>query len=193
MWQVLDQWDKRIFLFLNGLHQDWLDYPMQLISGKLTWLPLYLVLIGLLIYRFRRKVIGYFITIALCITAADQFASGLMKPLVKRLRPCREPEIMDQVYALSGCGQYGFMSSHAANSFALAVFMGFALSKFSEGKMLTISLFVWATIVAYSRIYVGVHYPADVICGGLSGGLWAFLICRLAHRYRLFDLQIPKF
>ncbi len=185
MLETLDQLDKSLFLFLNGLHQPWADTPMIWITKTQTWFPLYALIIGFLIYHFRKKVIYVLLAITLTITAADQFASHFMKPTVKRFRPCRNPEMKENVYLLVGCSEYGFISSHSANTFALATFLFLLAGVYfpTYQKKAGLFFFTWAGIVSYSRIYVGVHYAGDLICGALAGVFFAYLFFGLLRRF----------
>jgi undecaprenyl-diphosphatase len=169
--------DTELFLFLNGLHADWLDPIMIFISGKLSWTPFYLVLLYLIIKNYKKQSILIIIGIILLIICSDQISSSVFKPLFERPRPCHNEAIKDLVYLPSGhCGgAYGFISSHACNVFALAVFITHILKRyyFNIGWV----MFIWATLVAYSRIYMGVHYPGDVLVGATVGALigWGFV------------------
>ena len=171
--------DKKLFLFINGLHDSHLDETMRIISTTGVWIPFYAVLIFLIIRKFKKQSWLPLLTITLLIVLCDQFASGLMKPLFERLRPCHEPSLQNLIYMPFGCGgQYGFISSHAANTFGLAMFIWLLFKKQSKYWGL---MFLWAFIVSYSRIYLAAHYPADVFLGGLSGVLWAKLLYEIMH------------
>ena len=169
--------DTELFLFLNGLHADWLDPIMIFISGKLSWTPFYLVLLYLIIKNYKKQSILIIIGIILLIICSDQISSSVFKPLFERPRPCHNEAIKDLVYLPSGhCGgAYGFISSHACNVFALAVFITHVLKKYYS--KIGWVMFAWATLVAYSRIYMGVHYPGDVLVGAAVGALigWGFV------------------
>ena len=173
--------DIELFLTLNGFHRDWLDHFMILLSWKFTWIPLYLFSIYLIIKKYKVKSLVIIGGIILTITLADQIASGFFKPTIKRPRPCHEEVIKDRIYLADNyCGgHYGFFSSHAANSFGYAVFM-FLL--FSSAYLWVKYLIIpWAIAVSYSRIYLGVHYPLDLITGALCGtlpALFCYSICR---------------
>jgi len=170
MLHTLDQLDRALFLWLNGFHEPSVDVAMRLITATAPWIPLYGLIVAWLIWRWGRHSVGALVVIALAITAADQFASSLVKPLVGRLRPCHDALISTQVHTIAGCGgQYGFISSHAANTFALAMLVFLLSRPFPEHRLLGWAMFAWAGLVTYSRIYAGVHYPTDVLCGALAG------------------------
>ena len=171
--------DTELFLFLNGLHVDWLDPVMTFISGKITWAPFYLVLLFLVIRKYKRQSILILIGIVLLIVCSDQISSGIFKPIFERPRPCHNEAIKDLVYLPNGhCGgAYGFISSHACNTFALAVFITHILKRYY--KKIAWVMFIWASLVAYSRIYMGVHYPGDVVVGAIVGMLVGFIISKL--------------
>lgn len=171
--------DTELFLFLNGLHVDWLDPVMTFISGKITWAPFYLVLLFLVIKKYKRQSILILIGVVLLIVCSDQISSGIFKPIFERPRPCHNEAIKDLVYLPNGhCGgAYGFISSHACNTFALAVFITHILKR--HYKKIAWVMFSWASLVAYSRIYMGVHYPGDVVVGAIVGMLVGFIISRI--------------
>jgi undecaprenyl-diphosphatase len=178
----MQELDADLFRFLNSLHTDWLD-PIMVFSTKThTWFPFYALLILFLMFRFKAKSVSIVLCITLLILLADQFASSLMKPLFGRLRPCHVEDFAGWIHLPDGKagGKFGFISSHAANTFALAAFMHRLLPE-KNFFAFRVLLWIWAFVVSYSRIYVGVHYPGDVVFGGLSGVLWAFLV----HRYVL--------
>lgn len=189
MLERLNTLDTRLFLFLNGKHNAFFDPIMYWASDKLFWFPFYAVLIFLLIRWYRKKSILILLCTAVLITLSDQLASHLIKGLVKRLRPSREPLLAGLVH-LSKAGRggmYGFVSSHAANCVALTVFLCLILDR--KYRWLKGILIFWALLVSYSRIYVGVHYPGDVFCGGLLGAGLGWLLSlgyRWASRY-FFD------
>jgi undecaprenyl-diphosphatase len=186
MLESLDEIDKTIFLFLNGLHQDWLDPIMQFITGTVSWIPFYILILVFLFWKFKKYAFIILIAIALSITAADQFTSSFMKPTFQRLRPCYDEQISHQVYNYVGCGgQFGFASSHAANTFALAMILWIACRGMNERRKIAYLMFSWASLVTYSRIYVGVHYLGDVLVGGIVGIILAFLISFLFKKMNI--------
>ncbi|WP_339923211.1 phosphatase PAP2 family protein [uncultured Cyclobacterium sp.] len=167
-------WDEQLFLFLNQIHASWLDPLMLAITGKYIWIPLYAFLLYLIFREYKGNGLWYLVGLIIVIWMADQFTSGFMKPYFERLRPCHDPRWQDIILNYSGCGgRYGFASSHAANTFALAAF----LYKVGKNRIPGFSwLFLWAAIVSYSRIYLGVHYPLDILVGASIGVFIGWLI-----------------
>ena len=171
--ETIKYWDEQLFLYLNGYHQDWLDPIVYTLTGKLIWIPLYAFFIYLIIKHFKKGSVWILAGIGLAILMADQTASGFMKPFFERLRPCHDPRFEGLMYNYGGCGgMYGFVSSHAANTFALAIYLNLAFRHHLKGFWW---LYVWAGIISYTRVYLGVHYPLDIIVGALVGLLsgWA--------------------
>ena len=182
MIDFLTRIDTELFLFLNGLHVYWLDPVMTFISGKITWAPFYIVLLFLVIKNYKKQSIIIIIGIILLIVCSDQISSSIFKPIFERPRPCHNEAIKDLVYLPNGhCGgAYGFISSHACNTFALATFLTLLLKKYY--KKIAYVMFIWATLVAYSRIYMGVHYPGDVIAGAAVGAIIGVIIAKVADK-----------
>ncbi len=173
--------DKSVFLFFNGLHNHFFDILMAWISNKFTWFPFYAVLIIWLIVKYKLKGLILVLMIVLVIILCDQVTSSFMKPFFARLRPCHDPEIESRVHVVGSCGGlYGFASSHAANAFGLVMFLYLIFRKIIRN---TAYLFIWAFMIAYSRVYVGVHFTGDVAAGALTGCLFAFLIYALYLKF----------
>ncbi len=171
--------DEKLFMFLNGLHSGFLDIIMWHISGKYIWLTLYVVLLYAIIKKYRQQGFLFILGIVLTIVIADQ-TSVFIKNSVERLRPTHNPDFGNIVHVVRNYrgGNYGFVSSHAANCFGLATFIALIFKK----QWITASMLVWAIIVSYSRIYLGVHYPGDIICGGILGSTIAFVLFFISNK-----------
>lgn len=172
---IINNLDHELFLFLNGLHVDWLDPVMTFISSEMGWIPFYAILLYLVFRKSGwRGLLFVVIGVVILITCSDQLSSHVFKPVFHRLRPCHDPLIQDLVHLPNGhCGgQYGFISSHACNTFALASFIALIMNKFY--KKIGLLMFIWAALVSYSRIYMGVHFPGDVLCGAAVGMILGF-------------------
>lgn len=184
---MLEQLDRQLFLYLNSLNSPFWDQVMFAVSGRLIWIPLYLAILIFLEIKYKRKFIIILLLIILGVALADQISVQLFKNLVQRLRPCHEPSLEGIVHLVNGqCGgQFGFVSSHATNSFNVALISLLFIRK----RWFTVSIIIWATVVGYSRIYLGVHYPGDVICGSIVGALLGWSIFKL---YVLTDNQILR-
>ena len=181
--------DTEILLAINGWHAPWADSLMWIISAKETWIPLYLLLIGLLVWRYRQPAttrvkwmqkvpacVLMIIVIGLAVGAADFIASGILKDWVARPRPSRVPALEGVLHLVNGykSGRYGFVSSHAANTMAC----GLLFSLIWRKKITTCGLMLWVAANCYSRMYLGVHYPLDILGGLIVGALvaWAAFV-----------------
>ena len=178
---MLERFDQQLFLFINSSNSPFFDHLMYAISGRLIWVPLYLAILIYLGIKYKRKFLIILIFIILAATLADQ-SSVIVKNIFHRLRPCHEPTIIGIVHLVNGeCGGvYGFVSSHATNCFDVALLSLLFIKK----RWYTISIIFWAGIIGYSRIYLGVHYPGDVICGSFLG---AFIGWSMYNLYILTD------
>jgi undecaprenyl-diphosphatase len=182
MWENLIEKDQEWFVFLNGLGSSAWDPFWMALSNKWTALPLYVLLLYLTVRQIGWKRTALFlIFIGLLITCTDQLAN-FFKYGIQRLRPCHEPGLSGMVRLVKdSCGgRYGYFSAHAANSFGLAVFFTVFLG--SRRLVWAALLLSWALLVAYSRIYLGVHYPLDVLSGSLAGAFLGWLFARLFLR-----------
>jgi len=169
MIEALESLDLELFLFLNGLHHVALDPLMLWISEKYVWIPFYLLLLGLIVRKHDLKSLVIIIpALIMLITLSDQISVQIFKNGFERYRPCYNEDIQNLIHLLGDCGgRFGFISSHATNSFALAIFLILVM----KSRSFMLVMFVWAAIVSYSRIYLGVHYPADIAVGALVGGI----------------------
>lgn len=173
--------DARLLLIVNGAHSPFFDSVMWCISGRWIWVPFYAVLAYLLFRRMSwQRASICLVTIGLIILAADQTCATLIRPEIGRLRPANlNNPLSSFVHIVNGYrgGRYGFPSCHAANTFALAVFMSLVI----RHKWFTVMMFSWAFIVSYSRMYLGVHYFGDLFCGATIGSLFAVLFYYLQN------------
>lgn len=168
------EFDKHLMLLLNGWHSPFFDFLMPVITNKYTGIPIYLAILVILFRKVDMKklliaIAAILVTFALC----DSLSVALFKETFQRLRPGWDPQIMDQVRMLEyKGGQYGFVSSHAANLFGLATITSLLI----KNRIYTVLIFFWAALVGYSRIYVGKHFPADVVCGAIFGMIVGYLV-----------------
>jgi len=171
--------DTSLFLYLNGKHNGFWDVVMYWTSKEYTWLPLYFFLLYLVYKKQPEQTLSVLLSVGILITLSDQLSVHLFKNFFLRYRPSHNLLIQSLVHTVKGYrgGMYGFVSSHASNTFALATFMGLRLNKYY--KYIATCLLVWACFVSYSRIYLGVHYPADVAAGALLGIILALLVDKL--------------
>jgi undecaprenyl-diphosphatase len=189
MLEAFLSFDRWLVLAINHAHTPALDGIMVFASNRYAWIPAYALLITVLIDVFRRRALLLLPLVVAAVGLADSITSRLFKPFFARLRPCHDPKLARLLHLPDGCGgQFGFLSSHAANSMALAVFLLLVLPKgrFQATKALA---FIWAILLSYSRMYLGAHYPTDVLGGAAIGALlgWgaAALYQNLAARWRL--------
>lgn len=195
--------DTEILLAINSWHAPWADTLMWIVSAKTTWIPLYLLLIVLLARRYRRPAMTsvkwlqrvpagavIILVIGLAVGVADFIASGILKELVARPRPTRVAELEGMLHLVNGyrSGQYGFVSSHAANTMVVALLF----SLIWRNKIATVGLMLWVAANSYSRMYLGVHYPLDILGGLIVGSLVALVAYGFLRRTRLLELPDPQ-
>lgn len=180
--------DHQIFAFLNGLHADWMDPIQYWISNKYIWIPFYVLLLAGVVYQYKKKAILIISMVITLVATVDQTARAF-KYGVERQRPSSTlsslgytPHTVNNYY---GKGNASFYSAHASNSFAIAVFIGTLLMPLLKGARKY--LIIWASIVAYSRIYLGVHFPSDITVGAITGVVYG---CLFLKGYSYLSLKL---
>ncbi|QYA24056.1 phosphatase PAP2 family protein [Gramella sp. MT6] len=176
--EKLAELDRELFLYLNNLGSENWDWMWIAISDKWMAIPLYALLLYLIFRKFGWKpTLITMVVVALLITATDQLAN-LFKHGFERPRPCRQEGVMEYArFVAERCGRFGYFSAHAANSTGVAVFLSLLFKK--HYPKLFMFLLIWAIVVSYSRIYLGVHYPGDVITGMFIGAVFGYLFQQL--------------
>ena len=196
MIEQLNQLDQTLFLAINGMHTDFSDLFMWCFSSKLIWIPFYATIVYVLFRNYSWKVaVATLLAVGLTILMADQICSSLIRPAVERFRPSNlKSPIVDLVHIVHNYrgGAYGFPSCHATNTFALATFLWMLF----RNRTVTIGLFAWALLTVWSRVALGVHYPGDLLVGGLIGMLsaffWVFVLKRAVGRLQLCSEPLPQ-
>ncbi|MBK9017158.1 MAG: phosphatase PAP2 family protein [Saprospiraceae bacterium] len=185
------QFDENLFYLVNsGCQNQFFDWLMPLLRDKYIWLPLYVFIGSFLLLNFKQKGLYLCLAFVLTVGIADGTSSQLIKKNVQRLRPCKVLEPRKDMHLLVPCGSgFSFPSSHATNHFAIATYLFLIFGKFF--RWIKIPLVLWASSIAFAQVYVGVHYPMDVIVGALLGFLigWG-VYTLLAHLP--FDLALTN-
>lgn len=183
--ELLKQIDTKLFLLINNHHCSFCDFIFYRASDKWIWIPFYLLVAFVLFKKFGSGIWKIFLSAAILIFLSDQF-SVLIKDCVMRYRPCHNLILQSHVHLINNScgGLYGFVSSHAANSMALAAFVFMLIGK--ETKWIALLILAWCLLVAYSRIYLGTHYPADIMGGWITGFVMAWIIFYLYKKFDFF-------
>ena len=181
---MIESLDKQLFLFLNSANSPFWDTVMYIISAKVTWIPLYIAILIYVGRRYKRKFPVILLFIILAVILSDLSSVHLFKNIFQRLRPCHDPDLEGLVHLVKAqCGGlYGFVSSHASNSFNVALLSLMFIRK----KWYSVSIILWAAVIGYSRIYLGVHFPGDVLCGSILGAFVGWTC------YKLFEYTDNK-
>ena len=188
MLDYLNDIDTEVLLAINGLHGTFQDAFWWLISAKWASVLLVLAFVWILLHQNRRHALLTLAMLVLAFVLADQISSGLIKHLVERLRPSQDPSLDNMIHIVNNYrgGKFGFVSSHAANSFAAATLIALVM----RHKAVTFSLFTWAVLQCYSRVYLGVHYPGDILGGMVVGILVGCLVwCLMRWLQRRFNIS----
>ena len=172
--------DQRLFFFLNGMHNPFFDTVMCRLTGSLVWIPVYLLFLYLVIREYRWQTLIVIAFAACLILVSDQLCN-IVKETIHRFRPSNDPALT-AVHIVNGYrgGTYGFYSAHASNTFAVAVYLILLIGQ--RFKFMIFLLLAWACVMSYTRIYLGVHFPGDVICGGIAGAIIGFCFGKLCLR-----------
>lgn len=177
--------DKELFLYLNSFHSDFWDTIMLMVTRKETWVPFFAIIIFFVVRNSPKNALLVLLFLAILIVVTDQF-SVILKESIQRLRPVHDPEIGPLVHnVLRKGGLHGFVSSHAANSFAIFAFT----SRFFKNRLYSGLILFWAVIFSHSRIYSGVHYPLDILGGAILG----LIVGEALFRIYLYVLNLKFF
>ena len=179
------EWDRELLVNINSLNAPFWDNIMWWISDRFVWIPLYLSIVFFLFKIKGRDAMIAALAVGLCILIADQVASGFCKPFFERLRPTHDPQLKDILHIVNDyrSSLYGFCSSHASNTFGIATLTCLLF----RNKWYATLIFSWAVLNSYSRMYLGVHFPLDIVCGALVGVAAGYI------SYYLYKYAVCKF
>lgn len=190
MESILHLDEQLFYLINNGWQNPFFDAIMPIWREKSTWIPLYVLLAVFIVYRFKIKGLYLILALGLLIGISDNLSSQLIKKNVRRIRPCNDATVQDN-HLLISCGSgYSFPSTHAANHFAIATFLSLTLGQFY--RKIRLPLYLWAASIALGQVYVGVHYPLDIICGALFGALLAYIAAKLYLKWDKISIGKPE-
>ena len=182
-WNALIEFDKQLLLAVNGSESLFLDGLADVLTTARTWIPLYVALFYMVLKNNDsvKKILLIVACAALCVLLAGTIDDMLVKPGVARWRPTHDPQIGPLVDIVDGYrgGNYGFFSAHASNTFSIAVFMSLLV----RSRLLTVSLVIWSLVNCWTRMYLGVHYPGDILVGLLWGATVGTAVYFLCYRY----------
>lgn len=177
MLDAIVNWDRLFTVWINGFHSPFFDDFFFIYTQMWVWLPFYALYLVFLFKSNKKQSFWIVLSIGLTILLSDQISSGILKPLVERWRPSRDPELQDIIHIVNEYrgGKFGFTSSHASNTFAIATL----LMLYMRDKYQCVLLTLWALVTGYTRIYLGVHFFGDVFCGSIIGVLCGLLVYQL--------------
>lgn len=184
-------YERDFFLWLNDHHTPFWDTFMWIYSGKAVWIPLIVVSLVIFVYKIKWREALLLILCSVLLGLLSDFVSAeLIKPYFERLRPTHHPDFKYYVEIVENYrgGRYGFISNHAANGFAVVTFTSFLF----RYRYLTLTMLLWATVTAYSRIYLGVHFVSDIVGGAIWGVFIGFFVYYIYLTSRRYILKVPK-
>lgn len=180
MWEKLLQWDRETLIYLNGLGNEPYDGFWSVVTKFPTWTPFFLLILVVFFLKYSKREAFVQILFLLAIAGCVAILSGLTKEWVGRLRPCNDPEINTLIRVLRKPSDFSFFSGHASTSFSVVILAYLFLR---EQWKWSFVLFIWPLLFSYSRIYLGVHFPLDIITGALIGGIFALLFYRFHLKF----------
>jgi membrane-associated phospholipid phosphatase len=189
-WQKIIQWDHNLFTNLNSQWTNPLfDSMMPFLRNSIIWIPLYLFILVFVIVNFRMKALGWIIFFLLTVALTDMTGTKIFKYGFERIRPCNNPDMLAHLRLLVRCPSgFSFISNHAANHFGMATFLFITLRHLFKKWMWL--AFLWAAIIGYAQVYVGVHYPSDIAGGMIMGIIYGTITGYVFNKY--LRLQLPE-